>query len=384
MKRLIFIIVACYSLGTVFAQSPNQLQYQAIMRNSSGAVVANQAVGMRVSLLKSSATGSAVYSETHRDTTTANGLVTVEIGAGTIVSGSLASINWGQGLYFIKTETDITGGTNYQLNATTQLLSVPYALYANDVPMSKSGDTILIGTSRLIVPGATFIPGTVPASLDYGLIAYYPFSGNAQDSSGNGNHGTVNGATLTSDRFNRPSMAYNFDGINDHVLVSNSATLNPTSISISCWIQNTSLATNSSSSAKAIISKWYGQTTCLNLADNYNLQLSELGGNSVIAGVTSKNPLITTSLNSNYSSLNIWSHIVFIHDENSGQYLFINGVKIKSNTVSGKLCSTSNVLLIGCDNGLGTFNRYFGGKIDDLRIYNRVLNEKEVEYLLKN
>jgi uncharacterized protein (TIGR02145 family) len=156
MKKFIFILLAYYSVGALFAQSPNQIQYQAIIRNASGAVVANQAVGMRVSVLKTSASGTVVYSETHRDTSTANGLVTVEIGLGTVVSGSFASINWGQGPYFIKTETDITGGTNYQMIGTTQLLSVPYALYANNgiKNISITGDTLYLGDStKFFIPG---------------------------------------------------------------------------------------------------------------------------------------------------------------------------------------------------------------------------------------
>ena len=70
---------------------------------------------MRVSILKGTASGATVYSETHRDTTSANGLFLVEIGACVVVSGSFGAINWGQGPYSIKTETDISGGSNYLL-----------------------------------------------------------------------------------------------------------------------------------------------------------------------------------------------------------------------------------------------------------------------------
>ena len=142
-------------MSTVFAQSPNLLQYRAVIRNASGQVVVNQAVGMRVSLLKASATGTVVYSESHRDTTTANGLVTVDIGAGTLLSVSFGSINWGQGPYFIKTETDITGGTNYLLIGTTQLLSVPYSFYAQSASLkySAAGDTLFSGKEYVVVPG---------------------------------------------------------------------------------------------------------------------------------------------------------------------------------------------------------------------------------------
>ena len=156
MKKIIFILVSCLSATIDFAQAPNQLQYQAIIRNSSGSVVANKAVGMRVSILKNSTTGTVDYSEIHRDTTTANGLITVEIGAGAVVSGSFVSIKWGQGPYFIKIETDINGGTNYNIFSTTQVLSVPYALYANNGirNVSITGDTLYLGDSTaLLIPG---------------------------------------------------------------------------------------------------------------------------------------------------------------------------------------------------------------------------------------
>lgn len=138
-----------------FAQSPDRLSYQAVVRNASGNVVASQSVGMRITILKGSATGTAVFVETQSRTTNANGLVTMEIGGGTPVTGTFASVNWGQGPYFIKTETDVAGGTNYQLTGTTQLLSVPYSLYAQSAALkySTSGDTLYSGKEYVIVPG---------------------------------------------------------------------------------------------------------------------------------------------------------------------------------------------------------------------------------------
>ncbi|MDD4210004.1 MAG: hypothetical protein PHI52_06675, partial [Bacteroidales bacterium] len=93
-------------------------------------LVTNQAIGMQISILQGSTSGTEVYIETHTPTSNANGLVSLEIGNGTIVSGDFASIDWANGPYFIKTETDPTGGTNYTIIGTNQLLSVPYALHA--------------------------------------------------------------------------------------------------------------------------------------------------------------------------------------------------------------------------------------------------------------
>ncbi len=130
MKRIITIFTAILFAVNVFAQSPLKMSYQAVVRYSDGTLAQSSPVSMRVSILQGSQTGTAVYVETHTTTTNVNGLVTTEIGNGTVVSGSMSSINWANGPYFIKTETDPEGGTNYSITGTSQMMSVPYALYA--------------------------------------------------------------------------------------------------------------------------------------------------------------------------------------------------------------------------------------------------------------
>jgi formylglycine-generating enzyme required for sulfatase activity len=117
--------------------------------------VANQNVGVKISILQGSANGSAVYAETHSPLTNTNGLATLEIGGGAVLSGNFATINWANGPFFVKTETDLNGGSNYTITNTTQLLSVPYALHANNTSssVSSSGDTLYIGNAAYIVPG---------------------------------------------------------------------------------------------------------------------------------------------------------------------------------------------------------------------------------------
>jgi hypothetical protein len=129
MKKLITILAVVFTTS-VFSQAPNLMSYQAVIRNGSNALVTSATVGMKISILQGSASGTAVYVETQTPTTNANGLATVEIGNGTIVSGSMTTINWASGLYFIKTETDPLGGTSYTVTGTSQLLSVPYSLYS--------------------------------------------------------------------------------------------------------------------------------------------------------------------------------------------------------------------------------------------------------------
>ena len=119
------------------AQAPNKMSYQAVIRDNSNALVTSQIVGMQISILQGSANGTAVYAENQTPTTNANGLASIEIGGGTVVSGNFTTIDWANGPYFIKTETDPAGGTNYTITGTSQLLSVPYAMYA-----ANSGSSI--------------------------------------------------------------------------------------------------------------------------------------------------------------------------------------------------------------------------------------------------
>ena len=146
MKKIFTLIAGIMLSASVFAQVPEKMSYQAVVRDGSNALVASTAVGMQISILQGSTSGTAVYVETQTPTSNANGLVSVEIGAGTVVSGSFSNIDWGNDTYFIKTETDPTGGTTYTITGTSQLLSVPYALYAETAEfaindMVNDGDT---------------------------------------------------------------------------------------------------------------------------------------------------------------------------------------------------------------------------------------------------
>ena len=129
--HLLIITLAFLLINTsIFAQAPQKMSYQAVIRNSSNALITSTPVGMQISILQVSSTGTAVYVETQTPSTNANVLASVEIGGGTVVSGNFSAINWANGPYFIKTETDPTGGTAYTINGTNELMSVPYALNA--------------------------------------------------------------------------------------------------------------------------------------------------------------------------------------------------------------------------------------------------------------
>ena len=131
MKKL-FTILICLSLmiGSIKAQTPNAFKYQAVVRDNAGQIIVNQNVGFRISILGNSASGNAVYSEKHVAQTNAFGLCNLEIGNGTNISGSFSAIDWGSSSYFVKIELDASNSGSFSEMGTSQLLAVPYSLYA--------------------------------------------------------------------------------------------------------------------------------------------------------------------------------------------------------------------------------------------------------------
>jgi hypothetical protein len=132
MKK-IGILFYCLILLTasITAAVPQSFKYQAVVRDNTGSVIANKNIGVRLSILKNNASGISVYTETHAVTTSNLGIINLEIGKGTAVSGNMQNIAWGSDNFFIKIEMDENGGSSYTLVGTSQLISVPYALFAN-------------------------------------------------------------------------------------------------------------------------------------------------------------------------------------------------------------------------------------------------------------
>lgn len=138
MKRTITFIAAWLYALTVCAQVPQSFTYQAVVRNDSNKLVTNARVSIRAAITDQA--GNTLYQETHRVETNENGLLTVEIGAGENVSGSINNLNWGSESYYLNTLIDPNGGTNYAISITQRLLSVPYALYADKAGNVFSGN----------------------------------------------------------------------------------------------------------------------------------------------------------------------------------------------------------------------------------------------------
>lgn len=142
MKKMNFlklgIIVSFLLLEiNVFGQAPQKLNFQAVIRNAQGSLINNAPVGVKVSILQGSMSGTVVYSESQTPITNENGILFLEIGGGVPTSGTFSTINWGNGPFFLKTELDPQGNNNYVLTTTSELLSVPYSLYSNKSDSSR-------------------------------------------------------------------------------------------------------------------------------------------------------------------------------------------------------------------------------------------------------
>ena len=149
-KYTAFLICLLLASTGIFAQAPQGIPYQAIARNSSGAILVSQAIRVRFSIHDSVATGSIIYQETFNPTTTTQGLFNVNVGMGTASIGTFSSINWGMNGKFMQVELDPAGGTSYVDMGTMQMMSVPYALYS--------------GTSGAVISSGT---GSTPNTLIY-------------------------------------------------------------------------------------------------------------------------------------------------------------------------------------------------------------------------
>lgn len=158
---LLSTLLTCLFTLHLGAQAPPRMSYQAVVRDAADALVTDAPVGMRLSILQGSATGTALYVETHTVPTNANGLATVQLGGGAVQSGTLAGIDWGAGPYFLRSETDPAGGGSYSIAGTSELLSVPYALYAANSEPGPPGP-----------PGMPGADGCAPTHTDSLIVLY--------------------------------------------------------------------------------------------------------------------------------------------------------------------------------------------------------------------
>jgi hypothetical protein len=177
MKKIYTLLPALLINILCFGQTPEKMTFQAVIRDASDVLLGNQNIGMQISIVQGSVNGNVIYSETHNPISNNNGLVNLEIGDGTVASGSFNSINWSNGPFFIKTETDPNGGSSYTIIGTSQLMSVPFALHAK-VAESVATPTYTIGSwpelgGYVFWVSADGKHGLVSETQDQGLATWY-------------------------------------------------------------------------------------------------------------------------------------------------------------------------------------------------------------------
>jgi uncharacterized protein (TIGR02145 family) len=142
MKHFLLAVVILFYSVIALAQVPNKMSFQTVARNNLGKLVSNKTIGVRLSILKTTSTGTAVFVETHSKTSNVNGLLTLEVGTGTVTIGTFATIDWSKGPYFLKTEMDVNGGANYSISGVTEFVSVPYAKMSDAVKTVANGANV--------------------------------------------------------------------------------------------------------------------------------------------------------------------------------------------------------------------------------------------------
>ncbi len=211
---------------------------------------------------------------------------------------------------------------------------------------------------------------SVSADITTGLVAYYPFSGNANDASGNGNHGTVNGASLTNDRVGNSNSAYLFDGTNDFISIPDANILNLNSFTIAAWVKVRTLAND------VIVNKaGVGENSSVDV--NYSLEV--LADGKVRVGYESSS--VNYDLDSSATmSTGTWRLVAATRDAATGDLsIYIDGIKAASMTAMAVPNTQALPVIFGAW-GQSAGN-YFAGTIDDVRIYNRALTSAGVYQL---
>jgi surface protein len=216
---------------------------------------------------------------------------------------------------------------------------------------------------------------------NHGLVAWYPFDGNASDMSGNGNHGTVNGATLGTDRFGEENKAYSFDGVNDYIDLGDKPEFDGRDVqTISMWISVSTKGFGGHVDKRPILSKWYSSgNTTLPSRNAYIIDAREAS-----IGFQSSSDSDYTFLESSDYYLNKWYHATFVFDKGSVGVHFNGILENYNNFESTSISDSSESLLVG--NWYQTYNssyKTFHGFIDDIRIYNRALSAHEIEILYR-
>jgi hypothetical protein len=221
------------------------------------------------------------------------------------------------------------------------------------------------------------VPSYVPTN---GLVDWLPFNGNAIDESGNGNNGTVNGATLTNDRYGVANKAYSFDGVNDYISINDNQSLDVSNVTISAWFNATDYGAALQQFQGHIVSKRESS----GLGTSFQMALENSTPNHTIWATytIASNGWAFYSSNSVLTTQN-WIHVTYTHD-NFNAKIFINGNLVNVTSVYGGLQNNNLPLWIGARPNAGGNSSFFHGKLDDIGIWNRALTDCEVLKLYSN
>ena len=423
MKKLLFFLLLSIGLNA-------QFNYQAIVKDSNGNVLTNSQVKFKFTLMEVTSTSTPVYVEEHTVTTPADGVVNLAIGGGTASSGNFSDIDWSLAV-FIKEELDLGGA--YQDMGTRQFASVPVAEYAKntrgigfqnqalfiDELIASSVSITSLSVSNTIEVGNGIISGGTVTATSFagygssllwsqgstqtlsekiddlaqliignnvsfwsipsnGLIAFFPFDGNVNDVSGNNNHGTVFGATLTTDQNGNTESAYEFNGASS-IDLGNSDSLNPSnSISFySDFLISQSFSNNYILGRNPDSSSDYGYNFGIVGDDNTQSLRFGLGNNS--SGSNINDISANVDLNKNQ-----WYSLAVTYDGTQVKF-YLNGslVSTENLTLQDGIHQNDYNTFIGKyrPNGGSNGLQFFKGKLDNVGIWNRALTHQEIQNL---
>jgi hypothetical protein len=271
------------------------------------------------------------------------------------------------------TATSVTSPTIYSDTATitTQAYAPPQISVSPDM-LTSTQDMNEIVTQPLTINnghGVTLTFTLATGMFFNGLVAYYPFNGNANDESGNGNDGTIMGPTLTTDRFGNPDSAYSFDGTDDYIRVPDNDSLDLSDgLTIMAWIKS-----ENTEGARDIVVKWNDNTSDRSYifkdwdyGDKLSIELAK-ENNEVLASLQSTTSIATGE----------WIFVATTFDSNTVK-LYLNGAQDTSSTATGIIRASATDMLIGAVFTWGGIYQNFDGVIDDVRIYNRALTPDEI------
>jgi len=321
------------------AQSPQLINYQAVVRNASGEPIVNQNVSVRISILRDNASGTLMYSETHSPITNALGLVNLSIGGGTVQSGNMSSIDWGNHLHFVQVEIDINGGSNYALMGTSQLLSVPYSLYAEKagnvpvVPSSFDTDstnelqTLNLNGNTLSISNGNNVTLPTFTDTDEQTITFNNATGELTISNGNtitlpttsggdnwGSQVVATNATLTGNGTSGNPLGVNESAVDNQTLSLNSNQLtidNGNSVSLSSYLDNTDEQTLAINNNQLTISN--GNTITLPTMTDTDDQTLSLSGNTL--SIQDGNTVSLSSINTDNQDLSLSGNTLSITND---------------------------------------------------------------------